>query len=109
MYTYASLCLYICGAPYPSLSTHQRRSVAARAMGNAHSGDGEPPPAGGWSVAEPPSDVFVLVLAALQRDWAARASVASTCRGWARLSAQDATWKAMCGALASAVNARGCS
>jgi hypothetical protein len=78
-------------------------------MGNAHSGDGEPPPAGGWSVAEPPSDVFVLVLAALQRDWAARASVASTCRGWARLSAQDATWKAMCGALASEVNARGCS
>jgi hypothetical protein len=76
-------------------------------MGNAPSyegcegAEGGAPPAGTWSVAEPPADVFVCVLAALRRDWAARAAVATTCRGWARLAAQEPTWKAMCGAPAT--------
>lgn len=68
-------------------------------MGNALSSDGEAPPESGWSAADPPADVFLAVLAALRRDWAARASVRSVCRGWARLGAQDVTWKAMCGAF----------
>ena len=67
-------------------------------MGNAASSDGQHAEAG-WTVADPPPDVFLCVVAQLRRDWQARATLRATCRGWARLAAQDVSWKAMCGAL----------
>ena len=71
-------------------------------MGNApSSGGGDDAAAHAWTVADPPPDVFLCVLAQLRRDWAARATLRATCRGWARLAAQDVTWKALCGALSA--------
>jgi hypothetical protein len=68
-------------------------------MGAAHSIDADAgEPERGWSVAEPPADVFLCVLAQLRRDWPARAAMRATCRGWARLAGDELTWKALCGA-----------
>ena len=63
-------------------------------MGAAPSADA----GAGHTPADPPADVFVCVLLCLRRDWAARATVPLVCRGWAALAAQEATWRALCGA-----------